>query len=236
MLWKIAQKLSKSVEEIPFSPPVHTVYNPLRYAAGPHRQYLERWGAPPREVLLLGMNPGPFGMVQTGVPFGDARLARDYLGIDAPVKRPAAEHPKRPVLGWDTPRREVSGRRIWSWARDTFGPAERFFARFFVANYCPLAFLEEGGRNRTPDKLPKAERRALYAACDAALARTVEVLRPAAVIGIGKFAEKRAREALPDYEGTVGSILHPSPANPRANRGWAEQATTQLVTLGFDVP
>ena len=36
--------------------------------------------------------------------------------------------------------------------------AEAFFERFFVHNYCPLVFLEESGRNRTPDKLPKAER------------------------------------------------------------------------------
>lgn len=219
-----------------FSAPTSHVYNPLEYARTPHEAYLERWGAGPKQVLLVGMNPGPFGMAQTGVPFGDVELVRDWLGVEGRVGKPEREHAARPVLGFACPRGEVSGQRLWGFARDTFGTPERFFERFFVTNYCPLAFLESSGKNRTPDKLPKAEQQALFAACDRALVRIVKELQPEQVIGVGAFAEERARRALADLPVRVGSILHPSPASPRANRGWAELAKQELRDHGIDLP
>ena len=212
------------------------VYDPLRYALAPHHLYLERFGGAPKEALLLGMNPGPWGMAQTGVPFGEIALVRDWMGIEAPVGRPEGEHPKRPVEGFACARSEVSGRRLWSWARERFGGPERFFARFFVWNYCPLLFLEESGRNRTPDKLPRAEAAPVFAACDRALREAVEQLRPRRVIGVGRFARDRAARALEGTEVEVGQILHPSPASPAANRGWAEQAERQLREMGVKLP
>ncbi|MBN1773304.1 MAG: single-stranded DNA-binding protein, partial [Deltaproteobacteria bacterium] len=178
------------------------------------------------------MNPGPFGMAQTGVPFGDPAMVRDWLRLEGTVGRPPREHPKRPVLGLHSPRREVSGARLWGWARDRFGTPDRFFQEFFVANWCPLAFLDEGGRNLTPDKLPGAERAALSAPCDRALRAVVAVLQPRIVVGVGAFAAERARQALGDTGVVVGTMLHPSPASPRANRGWAAQAERDLRALG----
>ncbi len=211
------------------------VYNPLDYAREPHEQYLRRYGEGPKRIVLLGMNPGPFGMAQTGVPFGEVSAVRDWMGLDCKVKRPKHEHEKRPVLGFDCPRSEVSGARLWGWARERFGTPERFFARCFVVNYCPLAFLEESGRNRTPDKLPAAEREPLHAACDQALAETVALLEPEHVIGVGAFAEKRARLVLGDSGPRISSILHPSPANPRANKGWAKAVEAQLEDIGIEL-
>ena len=187
----------------------------------------------PREILMLGMNPGPFGMAQTGVPFGDVTMVRDFLGITGPVGSPAREHPRRPIVGFACARSEVSGTRFWGWARDRFGTAERFFASVFVANWCPLVFMDESGRNRTPDKLPSDERAPLFQACDEALARVVDALRPTLVVGIGRFAERRAHEALGDGV-RIGSIPHPSPASPAANRGWAEAVDARLHQLGFE--
>jgi len=232
----IVRELRDAVEALSFTPPVTHVYDPLDYARRPVETYLRRFARPGCEALLLGMNPGPFGMAQTGVPFGEVGLVRDWLAIDEPVDRPAGEHPKRPVLGLDCPRSEVSGRRLWSWARDQFGAPENFLHRFFVWNYCPLVFMEETGRNRTPDKLPAAERDPLFEACDRALRRMVDHLGPRRVIGIGKFAERRARAALdrPD-DPAVGSILHPSPASPLANQGWAERAEAQFEELGIEL-
>ncbi len=231
-LHDVTKWLVTELRALRFAPPVAHVYNPLEYAAAPYALYLDRYGKKPRDVMLLGMNPGPYGMVQTGVPFGDVGSVREWLKIEAPVERPASEHPKRPVLGFDIGRGEVSGRRIWSWAADTFTTPGAFFKRMFVANYCPLAFLEEGGKNRTPDKLPKAERQALFGLCDEALRRTAAVLKPRLVVGIGRFAEKRAREALGSTDIEIGNVLHPSPASPKANQGWAAQATAQLLDLG----
>ncbi len=228
----IDRQLSATVDALRFAPPVHFVYNPLGYARGPHEAYLERFGSAPKEAVLVGMNPGPFGMAQTGVPFGDVGMVRDWMGIEEAVGHPPLEHKKRPILGFACTRSEVSGSRLWGWARDRFGSPERFFARFFVINYCPLVFLEETGRNRTPDKLPKAERAPLEAACDHALRAAVEHLRAPRVIGVGVYARDAARRALDGLDVAVGCMLHPSPASPRANRGWAELAVKDLEAAG----
>jgi len=229
----ITDDLVADLEGLTFAPPVTHVYNPLVYARAAWDQYCERYGRGPREVVLLGMNPGPWGMAQTGVPFGEVGHVRDWLAIDAPIVRPDAEHPKRPVEGLACRRSEVSGARLWGWAKDRFGTPDRFFERFFVANYCPLAFLEETGRNRTPDKLPKAERTRLFAACDAALRQTLDHLEARLVIGVGKFAEDRVRAVLGKDSGVrVGRMAHPSPASPLANRGWAALADAALRDLG----
>ena len=182
------------------------------------------------------MNPGPFGMVQTGVPFGDVTLVRDWLDVSAKVKKPAREHPARPVLGFDCTRGEVSGQRLWGWARETFGTPERFFEGFFVVNYCPLAFVEASGKNRTPDKLPKDEQAPLFKACDRALERIVRELEPEHVIGVGAFAEGRARHVLGASGIHVGCVLHPSPASPRANQGWGRIASEELQQSGIILP
>jgi len=229
----IARKLGREAGALSFSAPVAYVYNPLEYAWPAHRRYLERYGAGHPDVLLLGMNPGPFGMAQTGVPFGDVRMVREWLHIEAPVGRPAREHPRRRVMGFACPRGEVSGQRLWGWARDAFGTPERFFERFFVANYCPLAFLEASGRNRTPDKLPRAERDRLFAICDRALRGSVAQLEPRYVVGIGVFAAARAAAALAGLSVSIGRIPHPSPASPAANRGWRAEMQRALARFGL---
>jgi single-strand selective monofunctional uracil DNA glycosylase len=229
-------ELRREVAGLSFGPPVSHVYNPLDYAWQAHRQYLERYGHGRRELVLLGMNPGPWGMAQTGVPFGEVGLVRDWLGIETPVGRPDPEHPKRPVDGFGCTRSEVSGRRLWGFVQAWWGEPERFFATAFVANYCPLAFLEASGRNRTPDRLPAAERDPLFRACDRALAAAVGELEPELVVGVGAFAARRAAAALARSGVRVGQILHPSPASPAANRGWAERASRQLEGLGISLP
>lgn len=232
-LVEAADDLCRTLAPLSFGPPVTHVYNPLVYARQNHATYCERYGKGRKRAVFLGMNPGPFGMAQTGVPFGDAGLVRSFLEIDGEVRRPSREHPKRPVEGLGCARSEVSGTRLWGAVREHFGTAARFFARFFVANYCPLCFLEASGRNLTPDRLPAAERRQLFEACDEHLRRVVRALGPRHVVGIGAFAAARARLALEGIDVRVGEVLHPSPASPAANRGWAEQAARQLAEIGI---
>jgi len=228
----IVDSLALAVDSFQFAPPVAFVYNPLAYARKSYDTYCRRYAAGSKEVLLLGMNPGPWGMAQTGVPFGDPNMVKEWLGLNVPVAGPERQHPKRPVQGLECSRSEVSGRRLWGWAKDRFGSPERFFSRFWVANYCPLAFMEASGRNRTPDKLPKHEKARLFEACDKALYLTARLLQPRFVVGVGKFAEDRAHIALRGLEITIGRIAHPSPANPRANQGWAKLIERELVDLG----
>ncbi|MBW2243804.1 MAG: single-stranded DNA-binding protein [Deltaproteobacteria bacterium] len=227
------RRLIQDLAPLRFEAPVTHVYNPLVYAARPHRAYLRRFAATRKRVVYLGMNPGPYGMAQTGVPFGEIALVRDWMGIEAPVGRPDPEHPKRPVEGFACARSEVSGARLWGAIAEHYDTAEHFFRGAFVANYCPLVFMEESGKNRTPDKLPARERDPVYSACDQHLRRLVELLEPEWLIGIGKFAETRGRDALEGMDVKIASILHPSPASPAANRGWAPQARQQLSELGI---
>lgn len=227
-----AGRLRDAADKLIFAAPVTHVYNPLRYAWAAHETYLRRYGAGPKRVLFLGMNPGPFGMAQTGVPFGQIAAVRDWLGIETQIDHPPNEHPKRPIAGFDCHRSEVSGERLWGLFAKRFGTPEKFFCDHFVANFCPLAFLEESGRNRTPDKLRPPERAALYAVCDEHLRDIVRLLKPEWLIGVGEFATKRAREALTNSKLRIGQILHPSPACPASNKDWAATVTTQLRQLG----
>ena len=232
-LKEAARELARSVNALSFDLPTAYVYNPLDYAWEIHRQYLELAGGSKKKVVFLGMNPGPFGMAQTGVPFGEIPAVRDWMGLRGKVEKPEPEHPKRPVEGLVCAKSEVSGRRLWGLFAERFGKAENFFEDHFVANYCPLVFMEEGGKNRTPDKLPASETKALEEACDAHLARVADALEPEWLVGVGAFAQKKAEVALAGKDLKIGKILHPSPASPAANRGWAEAATKQLDEQGI---
>jgi single-strand selective monofunctional uracil DNA glycosylase len=227
-----ARRLRKAVAELHFGPPVIQVYNPLEYAWTAYSRYLTLYGQGKKRVLFLGLNPGPFGMVQTGIPFGQVRAVRDWLGIDVKISPPATQHPRRPISGFACTRNEISGERLWGLFAGRIGSARQFFRDHLVLNYCPLAFLEASGRNRTPDKLPAAEREPLFAACDEHLREMVRLLKPEWLIGIGEFAARRARHCSPNDQPRIGSILHPSPASPAANVKWATVASAQLEMLG----
>lgn len=69
-LIKSARTLIEKMGKLRFSEPTAFVYNPLDYAWGIHEKYLKLAGQGKKKVIFLGMNPGPFGMAQTGVPFG----------------------------------------------------------------------------------------------------------------------------------------------------------------------
>jgi single-strand selective monofunctional uracil DNA glycosylase len=234
LLVEAAQRLIDSVDALQFSAPVTHTLNPLDYAWAPHEAYLRKFGNGKKRVIFMGMNPGPFGMVQVGVPFGEVNAVRDWMKIVAPVSQPRVPNPHRPIEGFDCVRSEISGQRLWALFSARFPDANHFFANHFVLNYCPLAFFDET-RNVTPDKLVKSETKALYAACDEHLRANLRALEPEWVIGIGKFAETQASAALskefPKLK--IGTVLHPSPASPIANRGWAPQAEAQLRALGI---
>ena len=235
-LRSITSALVRDLQSLSFDPPVAYAYNPLVYARAPFNDYIDRYGQGTKEVILVGMNPGPWGMVQTGIPFGEIAHVHDWMGIEGRVKTPDNMHPKRPVQGFECARSEVSGRRLWGWAEDRFKTPKVFFERFFVLNYCPLAFFDQNNKNVTPDKLKAADRARLFVPCNKALANAVKVFQPQVVVGIGNFALTRVEESCRDLPVTTGRITHPSPANPKANRGWAPLIEDELRELGIDLP
>ena len=228
-------RLSSAVDALAFAAPVTHVYNPLSYAGESHAAYQNLYGTGRKRVVFLGMNPGPFGMVQTGIPFGEIAAVTGWMNI-SPLSRekilvtpPVQQNPARPIEGFACQRSEVSGRRLWGLFAARYPNPADFFADHFVLNYCPLAFFDHG-RNLTPDKLPVAEQAPLLAACDAHLAEIVGIMQPDWLVGVGAWAETRAKDALASQFPHLkfGRVLHPSPASPAANRGWAEAATRQL--------
>lgn len=233
-LMAVTERLNTRLSKVKFGEPVTHTYNPLEYGWEAHATFLKRFGNSKKRVLFLGMNPGPFGMAQTAVPFGEVAAVRDWMKIETAIGKPDPEHPKRQITGFECTRSEVSGRRLWGLFSERYPQAKEFFKDHFVVNFCPLVFMEESGKNRTPDKLTKDERSAIYEICDGYLAEVVGILKPTWVIGVGDFALGRAKEALSEFPNLkLGKVLHPSPASPAANRGWAEQATVQLEALGI---
>jgi single-strand selective monofunctional uracil DNA glycosylase len=231
-LVSVMEKLRTKVDRLRFGPPVAYVYNPLDYAWPVAREYFARFGRAPKEVLLLGMNPGPFGMGQTGVPFGEVRSVKEFLGLEGEIRAPRRTHAKRPVEGFDCKRSEVSGQRLWTAIAARHPSPETFFERALILNYCPLLFLGETGANVTPDKIAKPERVALEAICDSALADVVRILQPEHIVGIGQYAAKCAARVLGDTA-RITTMPHPSPASPAANRGWAGSARRALADAGL---
>lgn len=228
--------MCEELSQIQFSVPVTHIYNPLEYAAETHRCYISRYGNSRKRVLFMGMNPGPFGMAQNGVPFGDAKFARDWLKISGRVGKPPREHPKRIIYGLDCPRSEVSGTRFWGLMESLCGTPEVFFRNCFVHNYCPLCFMAPSGKNVTPPEMKIHERGRMQEICDRSLLETVKLLEVEQVVAVGRYPEMRVRAALKESSGRevrVVRITHPSPINPAANRGWSEAATAQLSELGL---
>lgn len=239
-----SRKLCDLVDTLPFSEPVTHVYNPLRYARKSHEQFLALCNIGGTQALYLGMNPGPWGMAQTGVPFGEISAVRDFLNIQCPVNKPTKEHPKRPIEGFACKRSEVSGARLWKLFADRFGSPACFFSQNMVLNYCPLVFMEASGKNRTPDKIRATESDVLHRYCDWHLQTVIHMLRPRYVVGVGAYAYEcllRVRDAIGQQAETdkrvseiqVHKILHPSPASPAANKDWAGVATAQLQAAGI---
>lgn len=231
---QVELELNVHLRRLTFTEPVRYIYNPLEYAWDTHSRYVETYCQRGQSVLFLGMNPGPFGMAQTGVPFGEVKSVVDWLKITGEVGHPTEEHPKRRITGLACTQSEVSGARFWGFFRKLCQDPAVFFRHCFVHNLCPLIFMAASSKNLTPPELVAGERDALLALCDIALCQAVQVLGVSMVIGVGRVAEQRARRALSaaGVNVRVEGIMHPSPRNPLANKGWEEVARAKLEELG----
>lgn len=153
-LLNIAKQLNQRLQSLTFKSPIEFVYNPVEYAFNLHEQYINTYCKSTKEIIFIGMNPGPFGMCQTGVPFGDINHVKDWLGIDGVLlSKPENECPNRPILGLSCTRQEISGQKFWGLFEKICGTPENFFKSAFVYNYCPLAFMKNNGANVTPNNI-----------------------------------------------------------------------------------
>ena len=228
---RLSEDCNKEINRILQHKSVAFVTNPLDYAWEYHEQFIDKWSNFGARTLLLGMNPGPYGMAQTGVPFGATAMARDVLDMEErQILTPSGAHPKRPIEGLSMERQEVSGTRFWSMLSTHYGSTEAIFSNIYVVNHCPLLILGETGRNVTPVDLPKSTIEPVLKACDRHLERVVEIMGIEAVIGVGNYAKKRAQSIL--NHDHIDSMWHPSPASPLANRNggkdWRANAISKI--------
>lgn len=230
----LMEDMVRELDKLKFGDPVSYIYNPLEYAKETHDCFVRKYGNSTKSVLFLGMNPGPFGMAQNGVPFGETNYVKDWMKITGNVGRPPKEHPKRIIIGLDCNRSEVSGQRFWKLWKDLCGTPENFFKECFVYNHCPLVFMTSTSKNVTPPSMKIEMRNPLNDVCDDYLCRLIQLLGVKVVVGIGKFAEARTKKALEKggVEGVrVVTIMHPSPINPAANKGWQNIVEKTLEDL-----
>ncbi|XP_015433302.1 PREDICTED: single-strand selective monofunctional uracil DNA glycosylase [Dufourea novaeangliae] len=228
------RNLATELGKITFRQPVEYVYSPLEYAFDTHAMYVRKYCSTAKKILFLGMNPGPWGMSQTGVPFGEISMVRDWLKISGPVGKPAKEQPDRKVTGFQCTRSEVSGKRLWGLFRELCGNSEKFFKQAYIHNYCPIAWMDNKGRNITPAEIKGTEIEKVHSACDKVLADTIRLLKVETVIGIGIYAEKRAKLVVQSSK-LVAKVLclpHPSPRAAN-NKNWSEKATKKLSEFGL---
>ncbi len=221
---KEIENVRKSIDED------YYIYNPLVYANEMFFEYIREYVAFPTKYLFLGMNPGPFGMTQTGIPFGEINIVLEYLKLNKPIDSPTIEHPNRKIEGLNINRSEISGKRLWGYIKQKYPNPYEMRNNIYIANYCPLVFLssQKTAKNITPNKLKKETRLKIDNICDQYLFETIDLLECEKLIGIGKYAMgKLKNDKIP-----FSSILHPSPASPLANKGWAEQAEKQLLDFG----
>ncbi|MCH2646055.1 MAG: hypothetical protein MKZ53_03700 [Candidatus Thalassarchaeum sp.] len=221
---KLRDDVEKFADSLVKEGSVDAVYNPLAYAWEPHRAYLELASGGGAKTLLLGMNPGPHGMGQMGIPFAATSVVRELLKItNLEVGQPRKPHPKRPISGLDWPKEEVSGTRLWGLLANEYGSAESIFKSVFLLNHCPLMlFSGERATNITPDKITGPTTKALLERCDEHLREVVDIMQIERVIGVGRYSEKRALNALSGIDISVTTCWHPSPASPLANRNKGE--------------
>ncbi|XP_050590337.1 single-strand selective monofunctional uracil DNA glycosylase [Bombus affinis] len=233
-LLSVEHNLAAELRKITFRLPVEYVYSPLEYAFNIHTMYVQKYCNTVKKILFLGMNPGPWGMSQTGVPFGEISMVRDWLKICGHVGKPAKEQPNRKVTGFQCTRSEISGKRLWGLFQELCKSPEKFFEHAYIHNYCPIALMNKKGCNITPAEIKGPEIQILHSACDKALADAIKILKVEIIIGIGGYAEKRAQLVVQSSKLPVKVLCLPHPS-PRAvnNKNWSEKATQKLSEFGL---
>ncbi|XP_041764531.1 single-strand selective monofunctional uracil DNA glycosylase [Anopheles merus] len=235
-VYQIERELSAALRQVALPWDVAACYDPIEYAAEIHCAYLQRFLDGPKPILFIGMNPGPWGMCQTGVPFGCVPAVRDWMGLRGTVSKPSPELAARPVEGLACTREEQSGKRWWGLFEELCGTSDRFFRSCFVYNLCPLAFFHQSGRNITPSELKGKAKGEIQSISEAFLAKALALLKPTVVVSVGRYTEDRMKTLTKqnrlDPAVVTHCMPHPSPRSLN-NTNWPEKAKSWLTVHGI---
>ncbi|EDV91549.1 single-strand selective monofunctional uracil-DNA glycosylase [Drosophila grimshawi] len=227
--YEIECALNEQLSTFELPPNLSCTYNPVDYAAALHCAYLRHFLTKPKRVIFIGMNPGPNGMGQTGVPFGNIRTVREMMQLSGEVRQPPVLHPKRAVDGLNCQIEEPSGVRLWGLIeRLADGSLDTFAQQCFVHNFCPLAFFDEAGRNITPSELKGVHKQQIRDMCLGALEQQLQLLRPQIVVAVGDYVHTVLQRSNYCKSVAVHRLPHPS---PRAlnNTNWPKKAEAFLA-------
>ncbi|XP_047511589.1 single-strand selective monofunctional uracil DNA glycosylase [Pieris napi] len=228
---KIIGDYNESLKNIKLPETVTHVYNPTIYARDTFEMYIRKYCNTKKKIMFFGMNPGPWGMSQTGVPFGEISSVRDWLGIEGCVGKPLEENAARPVRGFDCTRTEVSGKRFWGLFKKLCGFPEVFFETSLVYNYINQQWMNSKGCNITPADFKMSQMESLYNIGDLVFANVLRLYGVETVVAIGRFCLVRAQKAISQYillkNVKVIYLPHPSPRVVN-NNDWEERAISCL--------
>jgi len=136
------------------------VWNPGLYGEPWHSRFRRCYPPAARPLVLFGLNPGPYGMAQTGIPFTDIRRLVSALPALVAELRNAGKRLEVPGLApvslppYLSRTFEASSVRVYRFLERSWGDAERGWREVVAANPCPLLFIDtETGKNRTPADL-----------------------------------------------------------------------------------
>ncbi|XP_058812970.1 single-strand selective monofunctional uracil DNA glycosylase [Topomyia yanbarensis] len=235
-VYQLELQLCDALKQIPLPASAAVTYDPIEYAVELHLAYMQRYLDGPKPVLFLGMNPGPWGMCQTGVPFGYIPAVRDWMQLRGQVLKPIPELSVRPVEGLACTRGEQSGQRWWGLYERICGKPENFFRNCFVFNICPLAFFQANGRNITPADLKGTSKTRMQEVCTEYLQSALELFNPSIIISVGRYTEDRVkalvRQNLLDATRVqLKCMPHPSPRSLN-NTNWHDKAQQWLEDNG----
>ena len=117
---------------------IDVCYNPLNYAWNVHEEYLRRMGGLGAKNGGSWNESGTSWMGQMGIPFAATSVVRDLLGISGiPVNQPNTPDERRPVIGLEYHKEEVSGTRLWGLLNDHMAMLTRLHPEFSLVNHCP---------------------------------------------------------------------------------------------------
>ncbi|MBI2078061.1 MAG: DUF4918 family protein [Euryarchaeota archaeon] len=174
-----AERLRRSLH----LPGGHRVVNVHAYGWDAYEAFVRKFYADGRpRVVALSMNPGPFGAVQTGIPFCDAAMARAFLPAfdDLVARKPAWLRRERT---------EVSALKIVEWSKGRFGGIEGLYAEVLLAMTCPLGILKGPNLVNVPlPALPRSEQRKVEAFVAAHAPAEVLAADPPGVLVLGEWA------------------------------------------------
>jgi len=193
------------------------VINPLEYLWLQYGYYTSCYHNQYPRAMIIGMNPGPKGMSQTGIPFGSPNIIPSILPNKSLFNEirdnegSPVSSPHRRITGPSNTTVEVSGNRLWSALIKRYGDFKSITSEIFVDNICPLLFLcgKNGSKNLTPDKLtPSPAKIILIRLCTERLQKIYQCLgEPSNIVALGRWSHKFLEKMFPKVRVTY--ILHP---------------------------